>query len=447
MHTRLVAALFVFSASLASVSLAGTAHAQENELAGLRAATKAARNDVPAARALGRGLLRAGRYREAEAELRRAARLERNAPEAIYALAGVAFAQGDYRRAQSACRPLARTPRGATPTVWARLCNARTFLVWNRSSRAFEELEAALALEPQNVDALLALGDAHRLRADVPNAEQAYRRAAEAAPARAEAHLGLGRLYAAAGRRDEAVAALRRAVAIDASDPDSAFELGRLLGGTEEAQQLLQKAALGRPTWADAQAALGDSFLASNNPTAAETAFAQAIRLNDRLAVAHTGLGRAKAARGDLVGAEASLRRALELVPNSPEGARALAEILALKLDYEGAFEQYRLAADLDPRNPAALLLATRLALTVNRDVLAAAFLDRMLEAHPDLAEGLALYGDVMKARSDRTAARDYYQRALRGRGELRDRARVEAAIRELGPVSAPRPPPPRPRR
>ena len=46
MYARLLAALLVLSASVASVSLVGTAHAQENELAGMRAATKAARNDA-----------------------------------------------------------------------------------------------------------------------------------------------------------------------------------------------------------------------------------------------------------------------------------------------------------------------------------------------------------------------------------------------------------------
>ncbi len=268
------------------------AQAQEPALAGLRAATKAARNDAGAATALGRGLLRAGRYREAEAELRRAARLARNAPEALYAVATVAFAQGDYRRAQAACRPLAGA-RGAAPGTWGRLCNAQTFLVWNRSSRAFEELEAGLAAAPNQPDLLIALGEAHRLRAAVAESEAAFQRALAADPARAEAMLGLGRLYAAADRRSDAEAALRRAAQADATDPEIQYELGRLLGGTDEAHQLLQRAAAGRPAWAEAQVALGESFLASGDAPSAETAFAQALRLNARLAAAHTGLGRA----------------------------------------------------------------------------------------------------------------------------------------------------------
>jgi hypothetical protein len=64
--------------------------------------------------------------------------------------------------------------------------------------------------------------------------------------------------------------------------------------------------------------------------------------------------------------------------------------------------------------------------------VLASGFLDRALDATPDLAVALALYGDVMVARRDVTHARDYYTRALSGSGELPDRARVEAALAAL---------------
>jgi tetratricopeptide (TPR) repeat protein len=423
------------------------ARAQETALATLRAEARASRNDPAVARRLGLALLRAGRYREAEAQLRVAARLARSSPESLFDVARVAFAQGDYRRAQAACRALARPPRGsAEPPLVGRVCMARAFLVWNRSSRAFEELEAVLAASPNDVEALLALGDAHRLRADVPAAESAYRRAAAAAPARPEPYLGLGRLYTAAGRRDEAVAALQEALRRDGDDPEIQLELGRLLGGTADARALLASAVAGRPGWAEAQVALGEAQLAAGEVAAAVASFEAALRADARSATAHTGLGRARALQGDLAGAEASLRRALELVPNAPETARALAAVLGQKEDYEGAFEQYRHAADLDPRNPQALRDAAALALQVRRDVLAAGFLDRLLEAHPDDPEGLALYGDVMVARSDRAAARRYYERALRAGGGPRDRARVEQALRALGPA-APAAPPPGPAR
>ncbi len=410
-----------------------TVSAQETALEERAAAARANRRDPEAQAAYGRALLRAGRYREASRALQAAARLERRSPEALYDVARVAFAQGDYRAAQRACRPIERIERDSTI---ARVCRARAFLVWNRSARAFEELEAALAQAPSDFEALLAMGDAHRLRADVPAAEGAYRRAAQANAGSAEPHLGLGRLYAAASRRDDAVRALRRALELDAASPEVLYELGRLLGGTEEARSLLGRAVAGRPSWAEAQVALGDALLEAGQNAEAETAFGRAVELNERLAEAHAGLGRAKTAQGEHEEAEAALQRALELVPNWQETALALAALYEATERWERAFEQYRHAADLDPRNPVPLLSAARLAIRLNRDVLAAGFLDRILAQRASHAAALALYGDVMRARGDRARARQYYERALGGEGRV-DRARVQRALRELGGAPA----------
>ncbi len=413
---------------------ASFAEAQEADLAALSATARANSRDAGAQSAYGRALLRAGRYRDAQASFRRAAQLSRGSVEALYDVARVAFAQGDYRQAQTACRALSRYRTSALFHV----CNARTFLVWNRSSRAFDELTEATNIDNNNFEALLALGDAHRIQSEAPQAEAAYRRASSANPSSAEPDLGLARLYASANRSADATAALRRALSHDATSPDVLFELGRSLGNTPEARELLTRAVAARPTWADAQAALGEVLLANGEAEAAERAFTDAIRLNDRLATAHAGLGRAKAARGDLATAERELRRALELVPNSPTAARALADLFAQSNRPEDAFEQYRVAADLNPSDPRALLSATSLALTLHRDVLAAGFLDRLLEGDAELAPALALYGDIMIARQDRAGARTYYERALRGHGDLPDRARVQTALRDASSGTAP---------
>lgn len=418
------------------LAIATGVSAQEPDLAALQSAARQNGRDAGAQATYARALLRAGRYRDAESAFRRAAQLSRGSVEALYDVARVAFAQGDYRRAQTACRALSRY----RTSVLFHVCNARTFLVWNRSSRAFEELDEAIAIEANNFEALLALGDAHRIQSEVGPAEEAYHRALSANSSSAEPDLGLARLYSAAGRGPDAIAALRRALAHDANSPDVLFELGRALGTTSEARELLARAVAARPTWADAQAALGELLLANGDTEAAERAFTEAIHLNDRLATAHAGLGRAKAARGDLVTAERELRRALTLVPNSPNAARALADLFAQASRPEDAFEQYRVAADLDPRDPRALLSATTLALQLHRDVLAAGFLDRLLETDRELSPALALYGDIMMSRQDRAAARGYYERALRGHGEFPDRARVQNALRDASAAPAPAP-------
>lgn len=403
------------------------ARAQEPLLPELRAATAARRNDPQAFAAYGRALTRAGHWDEALRALKRARELQRGSLAAMLEEANVYFLRLDFRGARNACRHLETADQEATLT---RVCRARAFLVLNRSARAFEELEAALAASPNDYDVLMVLGDAHRLRMDLADAERCFRLAMAERPNEAAPRLGLGRLLAAAGRRDEALAELRRALELDPTWPEAQYELGLLRGGAE-GLELLRKAVLGRPNWAIAQASLGDAELAAGDLAAARRAYEAAIRLDASLAPAHLGLGLSLLRGGDLPAAERSLDRARELVPNSTPASVGLAEIYAATERYEEAFEAYRQGADGSPSDPGPMIAAARLALSRQQDVLAAAFLDRALSARSSSAEALALYGDVMRARNRRADARAYYERALAGDGPL-DRARVQAAMREL---------------
>lgn len=159
-------------APLTTALLPAQAEAQETDLAALREAVRNDRRDGDAHTRLGLALLRAGQYREAERVLKTAARLHDETIESLFDVARVAFAREDYRRSRGACRALERKYRGQSLT---HVCRARAFLVWNRSGRAFEELEQATAAGGDHFEAHLALGDAYRLRAQVAEAEQAYR--------------------------------------------------------------------------------------------------------------------------------------------------------------------------------------------------------------------------------------------------------------------------------
>lgn len=415
--------------ALLALSLApAVAGAQEPRVPELRDAARQSPRDFAAQSAYGRALLRAGRFAEAQRVLRAASQLRRDDAEAAFDAVRPIFASGNFRASERACRSVARVKNAG---AWGHVCSARAFLVWNRSARAFESLEQAIAADPNNFEAQLALGDAHRLRAAVADAEVAYRRATAIDPRSAQPHLGLGRLYLAARRDAEGIGALRRALELDADDPEIQYELGARLTG-EERLRLLRAAVAGRPTWSTAQAGLGDALMDAGDHAGARAAFETAIRHQEDLAAAHTGLGRALTALGEHEAAEAALARAAELVPNSPATGLALAQLYAASGRRDEAFRQYRATAGLDPLDPTPMLEAAALALSARRDVLASGFLDHVLERHPSQARALALYGDVMVARSDRAAARDYYQRALRGQGRF-DRARVQAALRQLG--------------
>jgi len=420
--------------SLSALAITQPSAAQTTDMDALSQAARRAPRDAEVQTAYGRALLRAGRYRDAERTLKVAARLRHADPAALYLVAEVAFARRDYRASRAACRPIERVGRDS---LLARVCRARAFLVWNRAGRAFEELEAALAEDANNFDALFALGEAHRLRMDIPHAEEAYGRAIAADATRFEPHLGLGQLYAAARRSADAIRELRAALRLDAQNPDAAYELGTLRSGAD-AIRLLGQAVATRPGWADAQLALGTAKFAAGDSAGARAAFEVALHEDSRLSSAHVGLGRILAASDDAEGAEREYQAAIALVANDAAAVLALGELYESTERFQPAFEQYQRAADLDPQNPDGLVHAARLALAQDRGVLASGFLDRLLRAHPRLAVGLALYGDAL-ASTDRTRARDYYQRALAGEGEV-DRAHVEQAMRALDAPQTRRP-------
>lgn len=384
--------------------------------------------DADAQLALGHVLRRAGRFAEAATQMTKAARLRRGWEQGLYDVARVYFDQGDYRRARTACGALARVSKQG---VAHHACMARTYLVWNRTDRALEEADAALAVDAQSALAHVARADAFRLRADVAQAEPAYRRAAELAPQDVEPHLGLGRLYAAANRRDDAVRAFRRALELDGDNPEVAYELGRLLGNDAEALALLQRAVTGRPTWPQAQVSLGEALLRGGQNEAALAAFQQAVRLSDSLARAHLGIGNAQLALNRPQEAEAALQRSLALVQDLPETHMALGDVYARTERPEEALEAYRRSFDRDPSNPESLLRAARLCISLRRTTMAAAVLTRLLDAHATHAPALALASEVAESRGETASAIQLAERALRGTGTI-DRRAVEARLRAL---------------
>ena len=412
--------------SLVALAASGT-KAQELNLEELAQAAQETPDNPASQSRYADALLRAGEFAQAQRAWEAAARLQRGNASAAYDIARPSFEQDDYRTAQRACRTVERIERNG---IWARVCRARAFLVWNRSGRAFGELEAALATEANHYEALLALGDAHRLLGARAEALEAYQRAERASPGRARTSLALGLLYTSQQQQDLAFESLRASVEQDGNDPRSLLAYANVTSPSD-ALSLLQRAQAIRNRWAPLNVAYGNALLASGNASGAKDQFELAVAEQGDLPQAHCGLGQALTSLGEYEAAEASLQRSLELVPNYADAVFALAEMYAASGSRERAYAEYRRASGLDPSNPRSLFSAAQLAMRANRDVLAAGFLDRLFTRHPQHAGALALYGDIMVIRRESAAARDYYQRALAGQGPV-DRARIQSALAGL---------------
>lgn len=414
------------SALALALLIPSSALAQEGALPALRAAAKSAPTDAAAHAALGRAMIEAGRLKEADAQLRNASRLAKGSIESLYDLARVQFATGDYKLSRKACREL--TTKDANH-VLSHVCDARALLVWRRASRAFPHIDKAIALDAGNAEAQLALADARRMQGDFADAVDAYQKLIARAPS-ADAYLGLALVHAVQNRSAESVAALEKAYALDADDPDVLFELGRRVPG-KRAVELLRAALAGRPGWVEPELDLGMALLRAGDATGAEAALRSVrAKLPDN-PVAVAQHASALVALGRYPEAEPELRKALQAIPNDYDAALALARLYEHTSRHEDAFTQYRSASDLKRESPEALVLAGRLGLKLQRATLAAALLEKALERAPRSAEVLALHGEALLARGDKKGAKEQLQRALSGEGPL-DRAAVQKKLSGL---------------
>jgi lipoprotein NlpI len=136
-----------------------------------------------------------------------------------------------------------------------------------------------------------------------PDAEAAYRQAVALRPDDPEALLDLGRAVKAGGKLDEAEACYRRAIALKPDHPVAHNNLGnvlRALGRLEEATVSLRTAIHLRPDYAEAHSNLGIVSQRLRLLDEAAACYRRAIALRPDLAEAHTNLAMTLLSRGDL---------------------------------------------------------------------------------------------------------------------------------------------------
>ncbi len=426
----------LITASILAASLlaaAPAARAQEGQIATLR--TSAQSRDPAALLALGRAQRRAGRFNEAVATLRQAAR-GATRMDALWEIARVRFDEGNFRASEAACRalPAGHGARDAAGLL-RHVCMGRAYLVWHRVALAEREINAANAIDPNHAELKLLIADSNRLANNVPAAEAAYNAASSAMSGRADAQLGLAQLYETAQRFDDAQAAYRRATEIDANDPNAALMLGRFLlkrrNDAAGALPLLRRAVDNRPNWPEALVSLGDAQLASNAVTDSLTSYETAARILPTQPGAQSGLGRARIRNNQVAEAEAPLRTAIEQVPNDADAHMGLADVLARTDRRDAAIEEWNRAIDLLPSDPSPRMRAAELARSMGQNSLARAYIDRILSDDAQFAPALLLRADIAYDENDRNNARQLYQAAVNGHGEI-DRSRAQTRIREI---------------
>jgi len=169
------------------------------------------------------------------------------------------------------------------------------------------------------------------------------------------AQLNLGTVLDDAGRPEEGLPHLRRALELKPDFPETLNSLGNVLnhlGRPAEAQPLLEKAIRIRPQFATAHNTLGASLMALGHADQGMAEFRRALEIDPGLALARVNLGWALANAGRGTEAVEQLERALKQQPDSADAECKLGLALALNGRLAEAVPHFSRAVELQPAQP-----------------------------------------------------------------------------------------------
>jgi tetratricopeptide (TPR) repeat protein len=243
----------------------------------------------------------------------------------------------------------------------ARTRKAQILHQQDRNAEAHAALDAVLAKEPTNVEAL-------SVRAQILLAERKFDKALEAAESAVavdgnvvEAQLTLGRLHQRLGHVDKAIAAFNEVLRLSPTSIPAQLELSRAYltaGRPHETLPLAQSVLARQPRNPEALLLQAQALLRAGNVSAAERPTNALMHDYPRAAAAHLQLGDLHRQKKDNAAARAAYERALAI---DPLNARALTSLAALDfLTGRGVDARARVDAALtkQPESPALLMLA-----------------------------------------------------------------------------------------
>jgi tetratricopeptide (TPR) repeat protein len=304
---------------------------------------------------------------------------------------------GDKDRAATAYRAYGEQLKGAAsiapPPVAARTELGRALLEIGLADEAVEELSAAVALDPSSVDAVVALGRAHLARKDIPAAGRALESAVARGLDRAPIYAALADVYEAGGYFENAIPAMRLAIARDPTNEQYHLRYGMLLIDTKApgaAVIRLQEAVKEFPNSARLWLMLGVAQLTRReNTLEARGSFTRSLELDPKSVAALAYLGTTYSEQGQYAEAIKYYERAIAADPGStvPYYLAADAMLNLPEFDVARAEKYLRRSIELDPSFTSAHTALARLHVRAERWTDAAAEFELVVKLSPDSAE------------------------------------------------------------
>lgn len=340
------------------------------------------------AEVLNRGLdmHRQGHLDRAEAVYRQVLDFDARQPDALHLLGQIARARGHLDESVRSIRA-AIDSDGVRAIFHVSLANA--LMEQGRPGHALDSYSRAVALDPGFADAVASLGAAASQLAEHARAATLWERAVELEPKRPEFLVGLGRSLRFAGRLEEAIAVLERALACGA-ETRTTLELLALVHRARfdyaAAVTAYRRALALAPDDVELLMQLGNVLIDQGRVEQAIDAFQALRELRPMWPLPSFMLARALRQRRQARDAVASLHRALALDPASAEGHTELGALQQSQGELAAAICHSEAAYALDPNQLAALSNVGYLMYVAGRFADALGCYDRVIAQRPEFA-------------------------------------------------------------
>jgi len=263
-------------------------------------------------------------------------------------------------------------------------------------NRAIEDFDKVLVIEPDNVEALIARGDAFSQLGNSGRALADLNRAVTLAPNNAVAYVALGLAESRRGNRTAAMQDYEAALKRDPRRVDALVNIAALQlldHKPEAAVTALDRAIAIDPRNALAFYNRGFAYFSLKAYDKAIADYGKAIEINPQMGLAYNNLGLTKAIAGDdLTGALADNDRAVKLLPLNLEVCDTRGFIYLKMGEPAKALAAYNAALDIDPNR--ALSLYGRGLAKIRMGDVAAGRGDQAAAAtiNPEVADDFAMY-------------------------------------------------------
>jgi Tfp pilus assembly protein PilF len=347
------------SAHVAMANYLWAAGEMEQAEAEMRTALQLDPKHMVANRAMAMYLMLTNRVNEAEPHLKAVAE-NTVTPEGKFFLAEYYLRQNRVEDAREILTPLVQDKDAF---IGASVRLARLEAIGGKNAEAHRLLEAVLAREPKNTDALITRGRLYLKENNTANALTALQTAVEGNPRSLDANLALAHTYALRGQNKEAAAAYNTALSIEGSNVEGRLGLARLqinMGNAAEAVPLVAKVVEERPTHGEARLLLMHGLMATGDLAGATRQLQTLETTNANNAAVQTAAGMLATLKKDSEGARRAYERALAADPTSYQALAGLlnAEMNSKQFGRARALIEKRLAEM--PNDPNTLLMAAQ---------------------------------------------------------------------------------------